>query len=196
MELVKIRMQSQGEGQKYRSKRIYASAFDCLQKIYQAEGIRGVYRGMGATTVRELPAFGVYFVTYEYLCRQFTPKETKICPTYGLLIAGGSAGCASWLSNYPIDVLKTRIQKDGVYKDGKFHYEYRGYMDCIRQSVAQDGYAVFFRGLSPTLARAFVTNAATFPVYTLCIRYMRPDETEEERREALERCTMIAQHEA
>ena len=33
MELVKIRMQSQGEGEKQGSQRVYSSAFDCLKKI-------------------------------------------------------------------------------------------------------------------------------------------------------------------
>ncbi|XP_067943458.1 mitochondrial basic amino acids transporter-like [Watersipora subatra] len=196
MELVKIRMQSQGEGERHINKKVYTSALDCGRKIYQAEGIRGIYRGLTATTLRELPAFGVYFATYEYLCRLFSPNGSKDSPTYVLLMAGGVAGCSSWFSNYPIDVLKTRIQKDGLYVDGKFHYKYSGYIDCIRHSVAQDGYSVFFRGLSPTLTRAFVTNAATFPVYTLCIRYMRPNDGEAEHREGLERCTMIAQHQS
>ena len=195
MELVKIRMQSQGEGQKQGSQRVYSSAFDCLKKIYQAEGVRGVYRGMGATVARELPAFGVYFATYEALCRLFTPETAKYCPTYGLLIAGGVAGCCSWLSNYPIDVLKTRIQQDGRYVNGKFYYKYTGYVDCVKQTLAEGGYRVFFRGLAPTLSRAFVTNAATFPVYTLCIRYLRPGDEEGAHREGLETCTMIAQHE-
>lgn len=197
MELAKIRMQSEGEGKLPGSNLTYTSAADCIKKVYAAEGIRGVYKGMGITVVRELPSFGVYFVSYEYLCRGFTPEGTHHCPTHALLLAGGVAGCNSWLCSYPLDVLKTRIQQDGRYIDGKFYYNYKGYMDCIRKSVAQDGYRAFVKGLNPTLARAFVTNAATFPVYTLCVRYLRPGQLDDdETRETLERISMIAQHES
>ena len=47
---------------------------------------------------------------------------------------------------------------------GEFVYEYSGYRDCIRKSIAVDGYKVFSKGLNATLLRAFPTNAATFTV--------------------------------
>lgn len=190
MELIKIRQQPGGP----KTKPSYA--LDIFRKVYQAEGVRGLYRGMTSTVLREIPAFGVYFVTYEYLCRTFAAlKGSPHCPTYGLLVAGGCAGCSSWLANYPIDVIKTRYQVDGDFRGGQYHYRYNGYMDCIRQSLSEGGYRVLFRGLGPTLSRAFVVNAATFPVYTLCIRYLKPRETEEEMRTTLERSTMLAQRE-
>ena len=36
------------------------------------------------------------------------------CSTPSLLLAGGLAGCAAWIISYPVDVIKTRIQKDGT----------------------------------------------------------------------------------
>ena len=175
MELVKTKMQDDGKGVRYGgSKPVYSSAADCLRKIYDAEGIRGVGRGFNITLLREIPAFGIYFVSYEYMTRKFTPEGAKHCPTIGLLMAGGLAGCCSWCANYPVDVVKSRIQADGIYKDGKFHYKYAGYADCIKKSLTEEGWHFFFRGLTPTLLRAFPTNAATFTVVTLCLRYLQP----------------------
>jgi len=192
MELAKIRMQAQGEGQKRGTKGEYKGSFDCLRKIYKAEGIRGLGKGMNATILREVPAFGVYFVSYEIMCREFTP-EGGICPTWGLLLAGGFAGCFSWMTSYPIDVIKSRLQVDGVYRNGRFIYKYNGYMDCIRQSVAAEGMGVFFRGLNSTLIRAFPTNAATFTAVAYTLRWLRPNETEAEKLATLERATLISQ---
>jgi len=78
--------------------------------------------GMLATIVREVPSFGTYFVTYEMFCRWFTPEEVQLCSTAGLLLAGGLAGCSAWLISYPIDVVKSRIQADGVFHNGEYEF--------------------------------------------------------------------------
>lgn len=174
MELVKTKLQDAEKGLSRDSKSVYSGAADCLKKIYHAEGLRGVGRGFNITVIREIPAFGIYFVSYEYMTRKFTPEGAKHCPMIGLLMAGGLAGCCSWFSNYPVDVIKTRIQADGVYMDGKFHYKYTGYKDCVKKSLAEEGWSFLYRGLTPTLLRAFPTNAATFTVVTLALRYLQP----------------------
>lgn len=85
-----------------------------------------------------------------------------------MLLAGGFAGMASWFVSYPIDVLKTRVQMDG--SDGRRTYE--GMVDCYKKSVAREGYKFLFRGLMPTLVRAFPVNAACFTVVTWSMRIM------------------------
>ncbi len=42
-----------------------------------------------------------------------------------------------------------------------------GWVDCARQSLANEGRDVFFKGLSTTLARAFLVNGAIFSAYEL-----------------------------
>lgn len=73
---------------------------------------------------------------------------------------------ASWLVSYPVDVLKTRLQMDGCEGVNK----YGGLVDCYRKSVAREGYGFLFRGLMPTLVRAFPVNAACFTVVTWSMR--------------------------
>ena len=45
MELAKIKLQAQGEGQKAGTRGSYTGAIDCLKKIYKIEGTRGLCRG-------------------------------------------------------------------------------------------------------------------------------------------------------
>jgi len=47
MELAKIKLQVQGEGLKYGSLKNadYTGSIDCLTKVYNLEGLRGVCRG-------------------------------------------------------------------------------------------------------------------------------------------------------
>lgn len=170
MELAKTRMQMQGTGMKKSStKKLYKNSLDCLTRIYQREGLRGVNRGMVTTLIRETPGFGVYFWAYDMLTRSMgcEPEDPYMIPK--LLFAGGMAGIASWLSTYPVDVIKSRLQADGV---GGVN-QYSSIADCVRQSVQKEGYMVFTRGLTSTLLRAFPVNAATFATVTLVLLYAR-----------------------
>ncbi|XP_049613448.1 mitochondrial basic amino acids transporter isoform X1 [Syngnathus scovelli] len=172
MELAKTRMQMQGSGEKKSTRKVYKNSVDCLVRIYRREGVWGINRGMVTTFIRETPAFGFYFLTYDVLTRQLgcEPEDRYMIPK--LLFAGGMAGIASWLSTYPVDVIKSRLQADGVGGVNR----YAGIADCVRQSVRKEGYMVFTRGLTSTLLRAFPVNAATFATVTLVLMYARGHE--------------------
>ena len=40
-----------------------------------------------------------------------------------------------------------------------------GWMDCAKTSWREEGRGVFFKGMTATLTRAFIVNAAVFSVY-------------------------------
>ena len=54
--------------------RKYAGPVDCAKQLYREGGIRGVYRGTAATLLRDVPASGMYFMTYEWLQHMLTPS--------------------------------------------------------------------------------------------------------------------------
>lgn len=138
---------------------------ECLKRIHAQEGLRGVFKGLGITTAREIPSFGTYFLTYELLTRT---EGNARCSTTKMLMAGGVAGCLSWIVVYPLDVTKSRFQIDGVFGAPK----YTSTWDCFRSSIASEGYGFLLKGLTPTLLRAFPTNAACFAVVTWSMRVL------------------------
>ncbi|XP_027122684.1 mitochondrial arginine transporter BAC2 [Coffea arabica] len=165
VELVKIRLQLQRNitGNKYSS--IHSGPLDVARSIFRNEGLRGMYRGLTITVLRDAPAFGFYFWTYEYMREQLHPG----CRKNGqetfrtMLVAGGLAGVASWISCYPLDVIKTRLQAQSSTK-------YGGIVDCFRQSVKEEGYRILWRGLGTAVTRAFVVNGAVFTAYETALR--------------------------
>lgn len=171
MELSKTRMQMQGTGEKKSSRKMYKNSLDCLVRIYNKEGIRGINRGMLTTIIRETPGFGVYFLAYDVLTRSLGCEADDLYIIPKLLVAGGMAGIASWLSTYPVDVIKSRLQADGVGGVNK----YNGIIDCVHKSWQREGWRFFTRGLTSTLLRAFPVNATTFATVTLFLMYMRND---------------------
>lgn len=104
---VKIRLQNQTGI----PEPIYKGPIDCLRQIFRNQGIRGLYKGLPTTLIRETPSYGAYFASYELMSRMFIHKDTDTDePSIAILMAGGFAGVIGWLSTYPIDVIKTRLQ--------------------------------------------------------------------------------------
>lgn len=84
-------------------------------------------------------------------------------------MAGGIAGTFSWLISFPIDVVKSRLQVDGM--DGK--PKYKGAIDCMRKSYQAEGMSFFLRGLNSTLMRAFPMNAVCFLVVSYVMKFFQ-----------------------
>ncbi|WVQ95620.1 hypothetical protein IAU59_002718 [Kwoniella sp. CBS 9459] len=126
IELIKIREQSAPP-------HVNTSTIGVLKHIIRTDGFRGLFRGFGATAMRDL-AYGPYFFTYEALLRLFKYMKTPPLPESSrrheghtlideaemelssglswpeLMAAGGIAGVTAWLATFPLDVLKTRLQ--------------------------------------------------------------------------------------
>ncbi|KAG8240355.1 hypothetical protein J437_LFUL000830 [Ladona fulva] len=180
MELAKTRLQLQGQGQTLSPYGItssssgprpvirYKNPLDCLIQAAKAEGWRkGIFRGLGMTLTREIPGCATYFLSYELITRKVNVLSgQKQLSTPQMAMAGGVAGTISWVLTYPIDVLKSRLQADGMDGPAK----YKGVVDCLTKSIKTEGYGFLVRGLNSTIIRAFPTNAACFTVVTWVFR--------------------------
>jgi len=160
MELVKTRLQLQNS---QKSNIQFRNSLHCLSYIYRYDGLRGIFRGLGLTAMRDIPGFSSYFVSYEFLVRSHGDPSV-----FHILMAGGMAGAISWIFTIPIDVVKSRIQADGM-NGGKLLYN--GVADCVRKSYQLEGLSFFTRGLSSTMLRAFPMNAVCFLVVSSIINY-------------------------
>ncbi|XP_004713585.1 solute carrier family 25 member 45 isoform X1 [Echinops telfairi] len=166
-DLIKVRLQNQTEPRlKPGSPQPrYRGPLHCMASILQKEGVQGLLRGSGTLMLRDTPTLGIYFVTYEWFCRYSTPKGQEPSSTT-VLVAGGFAGIASWVTATPLDVIKCRMQMDGLKER-----LYRGVVHCMASSLRQEGPGVFFRGLTINSARAFPVNAVTFLSYEYLLRW-------------------------
>ena len=132
----------------------YASFSDCLKRVYMEGGLRSVFKGCGATMLRDVPGNAAYFGTYEALKIYFSHLEgTEKASLKATFFAGGFAGIANWLVAIPFDTVKSRYQTAPAGK-------YTGLPDVVKTLLREEGASAFFRGLSPALIRAFPANAA------------------------------------
>lgn len=169
VELIKIRLQLQGKShEKTPQINCHKGPISVARSILRTEGLKGIYRGFSITALRDAPAHGFYFWTYEYMREQLHPgcRKNGQESLRTMLIAGGLAGVASWVCCYPLDVIKTRLQAQTSSSPQK----YNGILDCLSRSVKEEGYSVLWRGLGTAVARAFVVNGAIFSAYEIALR--------------------------
>ncbi|NWV71023.1 S2548 protein, partial [Malurus elegans] len=182
VELVKIRLQMQTQRYDKGSVKlkstapgspVYRGPIHCFRTILQKEGIAGVYRGTAAMLLRDVPGYYAYFIPYTMFCDWITPDGSISPNAFSIWMAGGVAGAVSWAVCTPMDVVKSRIQADGVYLN-----QYKGTLDCMVQSYQKEGLKVFFRGLTVNTLRGFPSSAAMFLGYECSLKAMKRWQTE------------------
>mmetsp|Transcript_50520 Transcript_50520/g.131442 ORF Transcript_50520/g.131442 Transcript_50520/m.131442 type:complete len:320 (-) Transcript_50520:79-1038(-) len=139
----------------------YTSPLACISDIVERDGLPGfLLRGLGATLLREVPAYALYFVSYD-LIKAVLLTQAALSASLVSLVGGAFAGAMSWIPVYPIDVIKTQVQ---VSVDGGDDSD-TSFIGTARRLVETGGVAVFWDGLGPKLARAVVNHAVTFWVF-------------------------------
>jgi len=159
-ELVKITMQV---GKETAS----TSSIQCAKEIARRHGVyKGLYRGWQLNMMRDVPAFGIYFFTYDVAKTALTKNESDNETTLNLLLAGGVAGSMSWMVTQPIDVVKTLVQSQ------PFSANQKSAADIVRHQLQLEGPQFFMKGFAATMMRAFPVSAVTFLVYERTMELM------------------------
>ncbi|XP_078509359.1 solute carrier family 25 member 48 [Lissotriton helveticus] len=181
VDLIKIRLQMQtlsttNETTALRQKGAmvtYRGPVHCVSMILRHEGITGLYRGANAMILRDIPGYCLYFIPYAFLCEWITPEGHTAPSAFSVWMAGGIAGAISWGTATPMDVVKSRLQADGVGTN-----KYTGVVDCICQSYRKEGLKVFCRGITVNAVRGFPMSAAMFLSYELSLKALRRNQAE------------------
>lgn len=146
----------------------YAGPIDCIKQLYREGGIASIYKGTFATLLRDVPASGMYFMTYEFLQEVLRPanQEKGKIGLFQTIFAGGMAGICNWLVAMPADVLKSRLQTapEGTYP--------RGIRDVFARLMKEEGPAALYKGCTPVMLRAFPANAACFMGFEACMTFL------------------------
>uniref|UniRef100_A0A1L8DEP0 Putative mitochondrial ornithine transporter n=1 Tax=Nyssomyia neivai TaxID=330878 RepID=A0A1L8DEP0_9DIPT len=146
----------------------YNGMVDCAKQLYKEGGMRSIYKGSFATLLRDVPASGLYYLTYEFTkekigARMGTEGGVGLL---GTIFAGGFAGIANWAIGMPADVLKSRLQTapEGTYKNG--------IRDVFAELMKREGPLALYKGVTPVMLRAFPANAACFIGFEAFMKFL------------------------
>ena len=130
-----------------------AETFQLLGSIYQHEGFRTLFRGLGANLIGVVPARSINFFVYgngKRILNNYLNPEGRENVWSVHLLAAATAGIATGTATNPIWVVKTRLQLDrnNASHDPFRGRQYKNSWDCIRQTVRHEGVRGLYRGLS------------------------------------------------
>ena len=175
-EYVKCRAQLVVDGQ--------GSSYGVIKETMRKYGVRGLYYGGGITALRDGIGYGWYFWSYELSRRVLLGRRTH--DPFGemkaveVLVAGGIAGVVTWVSIYPLDVVKTRLQTRGAEAESNHLLEAGrtkrsgGSVEVAREIWRESGLRGFYRGVGVCSLRAFVVNAVQWYAYERLMVWLGP----------------------
>ena len=186
LEIVKIRLQVQGE-----ALRVAAAAGADAPNVKPASavqimrelGITGLYKGVGACLMRDVPFSAIYFTLYAHLktdvfhegapvfSAEGKPTTKKRLEPLELLSAGVLAAMPAAFLGTPADVIKTRLQVTA--RAGQ--QTYSGIADAGRKILREEGWRAFFKGGLARVLRSSPQFGVTLVSYELIQRFFAVD---------------------
>ncbi|XP_074649671.1 mitochondrial glutamate carrier 1-like isoform X2 [Tubulanus polymorphus] len=112
--------------------------------LIKEKGLLGLYKGCGATFLRDVTFSAIYFPMFANLNAMGKRREgSNEAVFYHSLLSGCTAGAIASLSVNPFDVVKTRLQ---LITKSQGDITYSGIIDCFSKTLSNEGIKAFFKG--------------------------------------------------
>jgi len=157
-ELVKCRLQAAREAAQMQGlPQPKVGPLGLTKQLLATEGVPGLYRGLTATFVREIPGYFFFFLAYEGVRELLKPEGG--CRTdvgaLGTVGAGAVAGVVLWSIIFPVDVVKSRLAVSGASTP---------LLHMLVSIQRAEGIGALYSGLTPTLLRTAPATGVMFLV--------------------------------
>ena len=134
-----------------------------FRHIMKNEGFVGLYKGLVPTLIGIAPYVAINFTVFDILKSIYLPKKSD--PFFDVinLILGAGAGAAAATITYPLDVVRRRMQLQGVA--GVDLPQYKNTRDCLKQILKNEGFLGFYKGLTACYLKVIPAMAISFMTY-------------------------------
>eukprot|EP00158_Paraphelidium_tribonemae_P002952 Partr_v1_DN25798_c1_g1_i1_m74901 putative Solute carrier family 25 len=154
-----------------------ATSIAYMRELIKSGGVSGgLYRGFWLHLGRDSLGTGVYWLTYE--CAHWLPF---VSPTgtrgdahpVAHFMAGGITGIVSWLCIFPLDLVKNIYQRQAFSSSSSSSSSSTlSVRDCFVRTWRSGGFLAFYKGVQPTLLRAFPIHGMNLLVYEYFLRVL------------------------
>ncbi|KAI8981137.1 mitochondrial carrier [Trametes punicea] len=164
LEIVKIRLQVQGEAAKLEGAKPKGAVH-----IIRQLGLFGLYKGASACLLRDIPFSAIYFPAYWHLKRDIFNEgyNGKQLSFFETLTSAAVAGMPAAYLTTPADVVKTRLQVEA--RTGQTNY--KGLTDAFVKIYREEGFRAFFKGGPARIIRSSPQFGFTLVAYEYLHKY-------------------------
>lgn len=172
--LIKTRMQSysatqsasQDVSQRVGQQTYYKNAWDGLLKIYSAEGVKGLFRGVDAAILRTGAGSAAQLPVYNFTKNWLLDSNIVEDNSTGLhFLSSAMAGLGVAIVMNPWDVILTRVYN----QNGDL---YKGPIDCFSKTVRAEGFGALYKGFWAQLFRIGPHSILTLMFMEHCMNAM------------------------
>ncbi|WVZ56401.1 hypothetical protein U9M48_006940 [Paspalum notatum var. saurae] len=159
LDLVRTRLAAQTNTAYYRG------ISHALYAICRDEGVRGLYKGLGATLLGVGPSIAVSFSVYETLRSHWQIERPYDSPVLISLACGSLSGIASSTFTFPLDLVRRRMQLEGAA--GRARVYQTGLFGTFGHIVRTEGFRGLYRGILPEYCKVVPGVGIVFMTYEM-----------------------------
>ncbi|GAM19600.1 hypothetical protein SAMD00019534_027750, partial [Acytostelium subglobosum LB1] len=163
IELVKTRLQLQGELKM--SARVYTGIGDAFVKIWKAEGLLGLQRGLFPAYLAQGTLNGCRLGSYDSIKWIVGADPDKSNYFIKNLISGAMAGAFGASMGSPFDLVKVRMQAARMFPNDPQFKEYTSTARAFRHIIATEGLRGLTRGMATSAQRTAVGSSIQLSTY-------------------------------
>ena len=165
----------------------YNSTIHAITTIARTEGLRGIYRGYGATLASFGPYSAFYLSIYEQLKEvqaSFYRVPSAALPFHSFLLAGAIAGGAAAFITNPLDLAKLRLQVQRAQRQSQaagggssgagsgLEFGYKNLVDGMRKVVAESGWKGLWKGVGARVLFFMPSSALNIAIFDTVKSYI------------------------
>lgn len=172
LDTIKVRLQTMPHPLPGQSP-LYKGTYDCFIKTLRLEGVRGLYKGMGAPIVGVTPIFALSFFGFglgKDMVRLATGDQSGKLSLPKLFVAGGVSGVLTTVIMAPGERIKCLLQVQATSSEKL----YNGPVDCAKKLYKTGGIRSLYRGTILTLCRDVPASGMYFASYEFLKNALTP----------------------
>ncbi|XP_072959886.1 uncharacterized protein [Typha angustifolia] len=143
----------------------YRGISHALYAICRDEGVRGLYKGLGATLLGVGPSIAISFSVYETLRSYWQIRRPHDSPIFVSLASGSLSGIASSTVTFPLDLVRRRMQLEGAA--GRARVYKSGLVGTFGHIVRTEGFRGMYRGILPEYYKVVPSVGIIFMTYEI-----------------------------
>lgn len=146
LEVVRTRLQASHNKEAFvRHSGLFRGTCQSIGAIYEVEGLRGLWRGLGPALMGVIPARAVQFAAYSFMKKTLVPFVGENTALH--LMSASVAGAISTTAIAPLWLVKTRLQLQ-TNEMKRTGLAYKGSWDCIKRVSREEGIRGLYKGLT------------------------------------------------